>query len=127
MPKVNESANEKMEENIPVILTLDKKVGDKIQKIVICGDADIVSSGELGKNYFGAGRQANNRFFINGIFNWLSDGQSPIDFRRPEATDNGFKKLNADISRALFIIFVWLLPIALLLFAIFLTLRRRSK
>ena len=127
VPKVNESANEKMEENIPVILTLDKKVGDKIQKIVICGDADIVSSGELGKNYFGAGRQANNRFFINGIFNWLSDGQSPIDFRRPEATDNGFKKLNADISRALFIIFVWLLPIALLLFAIFLTLRRRSK
>ncbi len=126
VPTLNEKVGEKSEEAIPMIVALDRKVGDKTQKIVIGGDADIVSSQVLGASYYSFGRNTRNFDFINGTFNWLSDGESPIDMRRPSSIDTTIKT-SETAAKVLMYIFMYGFAAAVLAFSIFFMLRRRSK
>lgn len=84
-PQYNPETGEK-QGIIPTILALDRKVGDKEQRIVITGDADCVSNGEMSKSR--NGYSSNNFTVITGTFKWLSYDEYPLDTERINPEDN---------------------------------------
>ena len=67
-------------------VALSRKVGDKEQKIILTGDADCISNGEFGRRVPTA--RTSNYTLVTGGFFWLSDGEVPIDVRRPPMPDD---------------------------------------
>lgn len=67
-------------------VALHRKVNGREQKVVILGDADCISNGELSRSRKDI--PAANFAVIVGSFNWLSDYEAPVDVRRPPFTDN---------------------------------------
>ena len=122
--KINPEVGEKSKAAIPVVLALSRMVGEKEQKIIISGDADCISNGEISisRNDIPAA----NYSMITGLFFWMSDNEVPIDVRRPATTD---RKLFLEISSME--ISKWVLqavlPIILALFYIVLWIKRRGR
>ena len=83
--KLNVNVGE-VEQAYPLALALSREIAGKQQKIVILGDADCMSNAEMKANRDRV--NAGNGMFILGIFNWLTDGEFPIDVRRPATPDN---------------------------------------
>ncbi len=73
--------------NVPVVLALTRKVMDKEQKILIAGDADFMSNGELGRRNL----TNKNADFVLKLFAWFTDNEFPIEASRPEPVDNVIK------------------------------------
>ena len=71
---------------VTTALALTRKVGGKEQRIMILGDADCFSNGELSRSRTGI--QSQNFYMATGMFFWLSNNEVPIDVRRPEPPDN---------------------------------------
>jgi len=80
-PKVGEK-----EGSLPVALTLRRDVGGKEQRILIFGDSDFISNGELSRSRSKV--RSANLGSIPGIFQWMSYDQYPIDTRKPHLKDN---------------------------------------
>ncbi|MBN9384950.1 MAG: Gldg family protein [Chitinophagaceae bacterium] len=108
----------------PTVVSLHRNVGDRQQKIIVTGDADWLSAGELNmqrKGIFSA-----NYSLIFGVFSWLSDDEVPIDMRHPDPIDNSFRmgqggwKVVGPLLR-------WVFPGALILLAIIIWIRRKGR
>lgn len=105
-------------------LALSRNIADREQKIIILGDADCLSDGEFNRSRGGV--WAMNYVVVQGGFNWLSDGEAPIDIRRPNPIDNQIfvKETGADVLKySLMAVF----PGILLFLALFIWLRRRGR
>jgi ABC-2 type transport system permease protein len=105
-------------------LALSRKVGEKEQKIIIFGDADCISNGEISisrKNI-----SASNYSLINGAFYWLSDEEVPINVTRPLTTDRKIR-LTGKSMRVWRVILVGIIPAILIFFSILLWIRRRGR
>ncbi|WP_018338624.1 Gldg family protein [Butyricimonas synergistica] len=105
-------------------LVLTRNVGEKEQKITILGDADCLSNGELSSARRGV--RASNFTLVQSLFFWLSDGEVPIDVRRPVFPDNNLL-IGGDDMGWISVVFQWLLPCFVLIFAIVIWLRRRGR
>ena len=109
---------------ITTALALTRKIGNKEQRIMIIGDSDSFSNGELGSSRTGI--QSGAYHFIQGLFYWLSNDEAPIDTRRPPLLDNGFgvtKKQMPFINA----IYKFVIPSLLLLSIIIIWLRRKGR
>jgi len=91
-------------------LSLTKEVGGKEQRILIFGDADWFSKGELN-----AGRSfsTGNHAMITNMFKWMSYDKYPMSFDRPSLPDNElyFKFEHKGMSNFFFLFlfpFLWL-------------------
>lgn len=113
-----------VENSYPTALALLRKVGDKEQKIVILGDADCISNGEV--SIYRKTVKASNFAVIAGVFYWLSDEVAPIDIRRPVPPDD-MVYLSQKVMNGARIAFMWGYPGVLLLAAVFIWLRRRGR
>ncbi len=71
---------------VTTALALTRKVGEKEQRIMILGDADCISNGEVTKQRTSI--DAANFNFVAGMFFWLTDEEAPIDMRRPHNPDD---------------------------------------
>ena len=123
--KINPAVGEKLyTEPIPMMVALSRKMGDKEQKIMVLGDADCLSTAGLSRGYRGI--QSANFPLINVSFFWLSDGEAPVDIRRPGPIDN---KLFVGPTGVLVtkIVLMGLIPLALLVFSILLWVRRKGR
>ena len=80
--------------SLPVALALTRNHKGKEQKVMVFGDADFISNGELGRYNL---RTKNYDLAFN-MFKWFSDGQFPIDTTRPESIDNKILLTQAEIS-----------------------------
>jgi len=122
--KVNPETGEKAEASIPVAIALSRKLGEKEQKIIVVGDADCISNGEISIGRKGV--RAANYNFIMGAFFWMSDDEVPIDVRRPSTTD---RKVYVGLSgmRATKWGMLGLLPFGMAVFYILLWIRRKGK
>ncbi|MEA5006646.1 MAG: Gldg family protein [Rikenellaceae bacterium] len=121
---IKPSADDSIMVSIPTVLALDRKVGDKIQKIIISGDADCISNGEIS-----IGRKdvnAANYNFIMGAFYWMSDEEVPIDVRRPTPPDDKISMGVPGISVTRWAL-MGVLPLAMLIFYILIWVRRKSR
>jgi ABC-2 type transport system permease protein len=100
-------------------LALTRKVGAKQQKIMVIGDADFMSNAELARRNV---KTANFPFIVE-LFKWFSDGEFPIDTKRPEPPD--YKLLiNRDGIHLLKIALLGVIPAILLIVASILLIRR---
>ncbi|WP_065220359.1 MULTISPECIES: Gldg family protein [Butyricimonas] len=117
-------ARGEVEQQYTTLLGLSRPMGEREQKIVILGDADCISNVELFKPREGI--EGGNFYIILGSFQWLSDGEAPVDVRRPKSIDNKLflGKTGVAVTE---IVFKWMVPVGLLLAAIFVWFRRRGR
>lgn len=66
----------------PVAVALTRNVNHKQQRIVVSGDADFMSNGELSR-----GKRGANEYYMQGLFRWLGHGTFPVDVSRPDPLD----------------------------------------
>jgi ABC-2 type transport system permease protein len=118
-PKAGEAAR-----SFPVVMALSREINHKTQKIIVMGDADCLSNSELMMNRNDI--RAANFNFISGIFFWLTDGEVPIDMRRPDSPDKSLRigKTGWAISD---IMLKWILPVVLIFAGLLIWLRRKSR
>lgn len=105
----------------PLLLALSRKAGDKVQRIIVSGDADYMSSAEIAR-----GRPATKNFdLITETFNWFSNGEFPVDTYRPKSLD----VINSDDAGvlAIRIFFFGVLPISFLIAAAVLLIYRKRR
>ena len=88
------------------------------------GDADCISNIELFKRREDI--NAENYYIILGSFHWLSDGEAPVDVRRPLPIDNDIF-LGKEGAKVTKVAFIWVIPGLILLLALFVWIRRRSR
>jgi ABC-2 type transport system permease protein len=74
----------------PLMLGLTRKMGGKLQKVLISGDADFISDNLI--------TQAYNFPFINGIFRWFSEGNFPVTVNRPAPKDDAIRASRKELS-----------------------------
>ena len=106
------------------VLALSREINNKEQKIMILGDADCISNGELSMHRRGI--SASNYTIIMGGFYWMSDNEVPIDVRRPTPPDNVIYLNEAEIGTWQ-VLMTWILPGILLMISIFIWIRRRGR
>ncbi len=106
----------------PTAVALTRKINGKEQRVIVTGDADFMSNAELNRGNVLTG----NFNFNTALFGWFTYGQFPIDTFRPKPEDIKFL-LNDAGAAVVKIIFLWVLPAILLLFATILLMRRRRK
>ncbi len=118
---------ENQKENIkayPTVVALSRNVNGKTQKIMVTGDADLVSNGTLMQSF--QGNSSGNYLFILAAFSWLSDGIAPVDIHRPTGIDNDLT-INDRIWDISSFIFRWLFPLVLVVITLIIYIRRRSR
>ena len=103
-------------------LSLTRMVNGKQQRIVITGDADLMSNSELGRR----NARTANFVFNTAIFGWFSYGQFPIETTRPRSKDNRLRLSEAGL-KVIKVIFWALVPGGLLIFGTVLLIRRKRK
>jgi len=107
---------------IPTALSLTRKVGGREQRIVVMGDADILSNSELGRNNV----RTDNFHFNTALFGWFANGEFPIETTRIRSKDNHLilNALGVNILKALFL---WILPGLILIGGAIFLIRRKRK
>ncbi|TKC62409.1 ABC transporter [Pedobacter hiemivivus] len=118
-PKIGE-----IQKSHPTVLALSRKVNGKEQKIMVTGDSDWLSNGELGMSR--ARVMSSNYSLINAAFDWLSDGEVPIDTRRDPSLDTSLS-IGEDAWAVFVYVFKWGLPIILIIASLIIWIRRRGK
>ncbi len=107
----------------PTALQLTRTAGGRQQRIIVTGDADFLSTGELKKS---AQLQTVNFVFSTGLFGWFANGEVPIDATRPKSKDNRVTLTDTRMTLEK-IVFLGVLPGLLLLFGTVLLIRRKRK
>lgn len=108
--------------SFPMAMALTRKVNGKEQRIIVTGDADLMSNAEISRfNVF-----VTNFNFNTAMFRWLSNGEFPIEAPRPDPIDNRVT-VTTEGSALLRLIYVWLVPAAMVLFAAILLIRRKRQ
>lgn len=104
---------------IPTILALTRMVKNKEQHIIITGDADFISNAELSKSGV-------NFEFGSKLFGWFTNGQYPIDTRRPKSKDDWINLSDNGIT-TLKIFFLGIFPGLILAVGSVFLIRRKRK
>lgn len=108
--------------NEPLALALTKQFPKKQQRIMVFGDADILSNAELNRY-----NMENANFAVGEeTYKWLSYGAFPVDTSRPPTFDNSFSITRNGIFM-LKIIFMGILPAILLAGGAFVLIKRRNR
>ncbi|UII24723.1 Gldg family protein [Fulvivirga maritima] len=103
--------------SVTVLVALQKEEG---QKIIVGGDADLLSNSELRRSEMG------NFQFMTNLFSWLTNDEFPIDTTRPPFPDDTLL-LDADQVFINKIAFVGLLPLLIIVSAAVMLIRRNRK
>ena len=103
---------------------MTRELDGKTQKILLLGDSDCFSNGELMRQRFGI--MSANFPFAYQTFKWLCDDKYPIDTPRAHPTDNsltvGFKAMPYVKW-----VFLGILPLLMLLASVLIIIRRKSR
>ena len=98
------------------LVSLQRNVGTKDQRIIVAGDADFLSNL----------RSPRSIRVSRYLYSWLNNGEFPIFVMRAEPPDN-WLLITADSAKFFTVIFLYVLPAAILLFAAILLTRRKRK
>ncbi|MFD0761313.1 Gldg family protein [Lutibacter aestuarii] len=118
--KFNPDIERKLE--IPVAVALTRTIENKLQKIMVIGDADFMSNKELGRFNL----STKNTQFTTEMFKWFSDNEFPVNTSRPEPNDNKII-INQKNIKNIRLLFIAILPILLGVFCIVLLIKRKRQ
>ncbi|MDR0544702.1 MAG: Gldg family protein [Odoribacteraceae bacterium] len=121
--RLNPAIGEVMK-SYPTALALTRQVNGKEQRVLIAGDADCLSNGEISMQR--ARVPAANYNLIMGSFFWMSDNEVPIDARRPAPPDNKLFMTGSGAKVAKWLL-MGLFPLLLLAGCLVICLRRRGR
>lgn len=121
-PVYNPEAGE-LRDSMVVMAALARQVGEREQRIVVSGDADIIANGELTSS---RPMGANNYTVITGSFRWLSDDRYPVDTQLPDKTDDRIR-LPQGSRKWVNWLFIGFIPAALLMAGAIVIIRRQRK
>jgi ABC-2 type transport system permease protein len=102
----------------------ERKVGDKTQRIIVCGDADCLSNAEMYMQRDGY-RPGNSELVAEG-FHWLTDGKFPVDVTKIEPIDTRYS-VTVDQFNTIKYVFTIFIPGLLLLLGAGLWIKRHKK
>jgi ABC-2 type transport system permease protein len=108
----------------PTALALTRQVNGKEQRILITGDADCLSNGEISIQR--SRIPAANYKLIMGSFFWMSDNEVPIDVRRPTPPDSTFTVTSFNVKVSKYTL-MGLFPLLMLASCLLVWLRRRGR
>ncbi len=108
--------------SLPLIVALNRTINGKEQRIIISGDADLFSAGELRMEREGIDNT--NFEFMQNVFFYLANGEYPVDTTRPEPTDDVLY-LSTDAFKWVKWGFMVGIPLILIAFASLLLLKRK--
>ncbi|MDD3039996.1 Gldg family protein [Bacteroides sp.] len=122
-PVINPETGERAD-SIPLVVRLSRQVGDKEQRIFVCGDADCMANSELTTSR--NDMPTSNFTLISEIFRELSFNEFPVDDSRPHPYDD---KMSIGQGALIWvqIIFMGLIPVGLLAGYVITWWRRRKK
>ena len=103
----------------------ERTVGSRQQKVVVIGNADMISNGELLMSR--SGINAANYGLITESFRYLSDGEYPVYAPRPRGIDNELKYLDRYSKKPLRWAFNFIIPLLMALVGIFVLIRRKGR
>ncbi len=106
----------------PTGLALSRNINGKEQRIIITADADFISNNE----YTRSSIRTNNFPFNTALYSWLNYGAFPIDTSIPRTKDNRMKIGSATV-KVCKVVFIWIVPALIGIFAAFLLIRRKRK
>ena len=113
-----------VQQRYATILALTREIQGRTQKVLVFGDADCISNGELSSGHKGI--SASNFTLIPGSFFWLSDEEVPIDVRRPTPPDDLINLSEREASTWT-VILRWIIPSLMIVLALVIWLRRRGR
>ena len=106
--------------SVPTALALTRKINGKEQRIIITGDADFLSTAEMGRGGVA------NYLFGTPLLGWFTYGQFPIDTSLPETKDNRVTITNDGVV-TMRVIYLGILPGLLLIAGSIFLIRRKRK
>jgi ABC-type transport system involved in multi-copper enzyme maturation permease component len=106
------------------MLALNRECKGRDQRIIVVGDADCFSMGELSASRRGI--PSSNGMLIDAMFEWLSYGELPVNTVYPGKIDNNIY-VNHWMSSVMTVVLKWVLPVLLLLAGIIVLVRRKGK
>lgn len=123
-PEFNPETGEKMD-SIPLIVCLTRQVGDKEQRIYVCGDADCMANSELTTNR--SDMSTSNFTLITEAFRELSYNEFPVSDERPHPSDDKMSISGRGALLFVRILFMGIIPGGLLAGYVITWWRRRKK
>ncbi len=122
----NPESGEQLLTGEPFYIAMERNVGDKEQRVVVLGNADMIANGELMMTR--SGINAADYAIIMESFRYLSDDEFPVYITRQPGIDNELLYIDgrADRKRIKWV-FNAILPGLVALCGLFVLIRRRSR
>lgn len=120
---INEKIGEEEKSNA-LMLYLNRKVGEKDQRILTIGDADCISNLELGTDR--AGLNGANFDLIIEAFRIFSYNEYPVVTKRPRGDDTKIY-VTQKVMPYISLFFSWIIPLLLLSYGVLFLMRRKRK
>ena len=108
-----------------VACALERDSSAARQRIVVLGDADFITNGEMMTTHTGV--NAANYGLVMETMRYLSGGEYPVYMYRQPPIDNHMRLLDRSWKKPVKYIFRWILPLLLLLAGAIFLIRRRSR
>lgn len=113
-PIFNEQEGDKKENNFPVAMQLTRMINQKEQRIIVAGDADIMS----------ALREIET--LTRASYSWTTYNKFPVYTPVPYAKDNKYN-ITVTLASVQKTIFIWIVPALILITGTVILLRRKRK
>lgn len=124
VPRFNPEAGEELRVSVPLVISLEREINKRLQRIIVMGSADGISNGEFAVQRMGI--ETNNYALITESFRWFTQGEFPIDTSREASPDNALRHVqNADRKR-IKTTFGFVIPAVLALMGLMLIVRRKN-
>ena len=116
LPAINPAEGDLRQNSFTTAVGLTRRVNNKEQRIIVCGDADFASNLRLKGNYS----------YVIALYSWLTYNEFPVHMfmSSPKDVLLNTGERGANIQK---ILYVWVLPGLILLFATILLIRRKRQ
>lgn len=124
-PEYNPELGERLLDRAPVAVAMKREIGEREQRVVVLGNADMIANGELLMSRSGV--NAANYCLIMESFRFLSNGEFPILADRMPGPDNELRYIDRGARVWFKWIFNVIIPVITILLGTFVLIRRKSR
>lgn len=118
LPPFNAATGDLKQASFVTAVGLSRRIGNKDQRIAVCGDADFASNMRLGFKF--------NMLFLMPVYHWMDHDEFAINFSTINPRDT-LLKISAPVAKGQKIILIWVMPVLILLSGGLLLTRRKRR